>query len=136
VHAPGQRFVVDVAETTVAGSPQRLARAVNNLIDNAVRFSPPGEPVEIRLQEGRLTVRDSGPGFDPGELDHVFDRFFRGARARERSGSGLGLAIVRQVAESHGGGVSAANATDGGAVVTLTLPLQRSPAAPEVAAGR
>jgi two-component system sensor histidine kinase MprB len=136
VHAPGQRFSVDVAEATVAGSPQRLARAVNNLLDNAVRFSPPGAPVEIRLRDGRLTVRDRGPGFDPGELDHVFDRFFRGARARDRSGSGLGLAIVRQVAESHGGSVSAANATDGGAVVTLTLPLQRELAAAEVAAGR
>jgi two-component system sensor histidine kinase MprB len=136
VHAPGQRFAVDLAESTVAGSPQRLARAVNNLLDNAVRFSPPGAPVEIRLREGRLTVRDRGPGFEPGELDHVFDRFFRGAHARERSGSGLGLAIVRQVAESHGGSVSAANAPGGGALVTLTLPLQREPAAAEVAVGR
>jgi two-component system sensor histidine kinase MprB len=136
VHAPGQRFVVDLAEATVSGSPQRLARAVNNLLDNAVRFSPVGAPVEIRLRDGRLTVHDRGPGFDPGELEHVFDRFFRGAQARERSGSGLGLAIVRQVAESHGGSVSAANAPDGGALVTLTLPLLPAAAATVVAAGR
>ena len=77
----------------------------------------------MRLADGALAVRDHGPGFDPGELPNVFDRFFRGARARERSGFGLGLAIVRQVAESHNGTVEATNADGGGAMVMLRLPV-------------
>ena len=104
------------------GSPRRLARAVNNLLDNAVTVSPDGSPIVVRLHGGELTVRDHGPGFADGELEHVFDRFFRGAHARERSGSGLGLAIVRQVASSHGGAATAANAPGGGALLTLRLP--------------
>jgi two-component system sensor histidine kinase MprB len=76
----------------------------------------------VRLVDGALTVRDRGPGFDPAELPNVFDRFFRGAGARERNGFGLGLAIVRQVADSHDGSVEAGNADGGGAVVTLRLP--------------
>ncbi|HEY8581560.1 MAG TPA: HAMP domain-containing sensor histidine kinase [Capillimicrobium sp.] len=120
-HAPDQRFDADLAETTVVGAPARLARAVNNLLDNAVAWSEPGRPVDVTLRDGALTVRDRGPGFDPEEVDHVFDRFFRGAGARERSGSGLGLSIVRQVAESHGGGVSARNHPNGGAVVSLRV---------------
>ena len=89
-HAPAQRFDVDLEETTVVGSPLRLARAVNNLLDNAVRFSAPGKPVEVRLRDGELTVRDHGPGFDAGELPHVFDRFFRGAHARNARARGSG----------------------------------------------
>ena len=122
-HAPHQRFDVDLAEVTILGSPRRLARAVNNLLDNAVAFSPDGAPIVVRLQDdGTLTVRDHGPGFADGEIEHVFDRFFRGAHARERSGSGLGLAIVRQVASSHGGSATAAPAPGGGALLTVRLP--------------
>jgi two-component system sensor histidine kinase MprB len=128
-HAPAQRFAVDLEETTVVGSPPRLVRAVNNLLDNAVRFNAAGGPIEVRLRDGELTVRDHGPGFDPAELAHVFDRFFRGAHARERSGSGLGLAIARQAATSHGGSVAAANAPGGGALLRMRLPVaQRQPA--------
>ena len=122
-HAPHQRFDVGLAEAIVLGSPRRLARAVNNLLDNAVAFSPDGSPIVVRLQaDGTLTVRDHGPGFADGEVEHVFDRFFRGAHTRERSGSGLGLAIVRQVASSHGGSATAAAAPGGGALLTLHLP--------------
>jgi two-component system sensor histidine kinase MprB len=128
-HAPAQRFATDLEETTVVGSPPRLARAVNNLLDNAVRFNAPGAPIEVRLRGGELTVRDHGPGFDAAELPHVFDRFFRGARSRERSGSGLGLAIARQAAGAHGGALAAANAPGGGALLTLRLPVAaRAPA--------
>jgi len=128
-HAPAQRFDVDLEETTVVGSPPRLTRTVNNLLDNAVRFNAPGAPVEVRLRDGELEVRDHGPGFDTTELPHVFDRFFRGAHARARSGSGLGLAIARQAATSHGGGVTAGNAENGGARVRLRLPVaEREPA--------
>ncbi len=94
----------------VDGTRERLARAVNNLLDNAARHSPPGGPVEVSVGPGGVRVRDHGTGIDPGDLPHLFDRFYRGASARGRPGSGLGLAIVRQVAEQHGGSVSASNA--------------------------
>ena len=122
-NAPGQEFRVDLTEATVVGSPSRLARAINNLLDNAAKWNEPGRPIDVRMRDAELVIRDRGPGFDPAELPHVFDRFFRGGRSRERAGSGLGLAIVRQVAESHSGTVFAANAPDGGAVLTLRLPL-------------
>ena len=119
-------FDVDLEETTVLGAPDRLAKAINNLLDNAVKWNAPGRPIDVRLRAGSLVVRDRGPGFAADELAHVFDRFFRGAHARDRSGSGLGLAIVRQVAESHGGAAEAANAPDGGALLTLRLIPPRS----------
>lgn len=122
-NAPGQRFEVDLTEATVVGSPARLARAVNNLLDNAVKWNEPGQPIDVRMRDAELVIRDRGPGFDEPELPQVFDRFFRGGRSRERAGSGLGLAIVRQVAEAHGGAAAARNAPDGGAVLTLRLPL-------------
>ena len=93
------RCMLELEPTIVAGVPARLERAVSNLIDNAVKYSPPGEPVEIRLHGEELTVRDHGPGISAEDLPHVFDRFYRGAEARGRPGSGLGLAIVRQVVE-------------------------------------
>jgi two-component system, OmpR family, sensor histidine kinase MprB len=125
-HHPERRFELEVQETTVVGSPARLARAVNNLLDNATTWGTPGTAIDVRLADGALAVRDRGPGFDPDELPKVFDRFFRGAGARERSGFGLGLAIVRQVADSHGGSVEATNADRGGATVVLRLPHTRS----------
>jgi two-component system sensor histidine kinase MprB len=67
-------------------------------------------------------VRDHGGGLDPRDIPHVFDRFYRGVNSRGRQGSGLGLAIVRQVAEQHGGSVTASNAPGGGAVFEIHLP--------------
>jgi two-component system, OmpR family, sensor histidine kinase MprB len=80
-------------------------------------------------------VRDHGPGFEQGDLPHVFDRFYRAPGARALPGSGLGLAIVRQAAEAHGGEVEAANAPGGGAVVRASFgPVVRSPAGASAAA--
>jgi two-component system sensor histidine kinase MprB len=124
--APERHFELDLDETLVTGVPDRLDRAINNLLDNAVKYSLPPAVVEVTLRAGELTVRDHGSGIPEQDLPHVFDRFYRGADARGRPGSGLGLAIVRQVAESHGGSVSAAPATGGGTVLVLRLP----PAAP------
>ena len=96
-------------------------RAVSNLLDNAVKWSPPGSTIDVTVRDGTLTVRDRGPGFGDEDLPHVFDRFYRASTARGTTGSGLGLAIVRQTAESHGGDVAAENAEGGGALLRLRL---------------
>jgi two-component system, OmpR family, sensor histidine kinase MprB len=126
-HAPGVRFRTELAPCTIEGVPDRLGRAINNVLDNAARYSPADGMVEVQLCDWTLSVRDHGPGVAPDELPLLFDRFFRGADARERQGSGLGLAIVRQVVESHGGAVEAANADGGGLAVRLTLPAVEEP---------
>jgi two-component system sensor histidine kinase MprB len=118
---PGREIRLEVADTLVQGSPARLDRAVSNLLDNAEKWSPPGEPIEVAVEQGEVVVRDHGPGFSGEDLPRVFDRFYRARSARGLPGSGLGLAIVRQVAEAHGGSVSAANADGGGAQLRLAL---------------
>jgi two-component system sensor histidine kinase MprB len=121
-NSPATPLQLDLEPTIVAGVPARLERAVANLLDNAVKYSPPGEPVEIQLSGVELTVRDHGPGISAEDLEHVFDRFYRGAEARGRPGSGLGLAIVRQVVRQHGGSVTAEQASGGGTLMRLCLP--------------
>jgi two-component system sensor histidine kinase MprB len=121
-HAPKIQFEADLQPTVVEGTRERLARAVNNLLDNASKHSPEGGVVEVRADVHGLRVRDHGTGVDPEDLPYLFDRFYRGASSRGRPGSGLGLAIVRQVAEQHGGSVRAANASGGGAEFVLELP--------------
>jgi two-component system sensor histidine kinase MprB len=125
----GRDIVVRAEEAPVVGRPQALLRAVGNLLDNAVKFSPDGQPVEVTVRPGHLEVRDHGPGIATEDLPYVFDRFYRAAGARSLPGSGLGLAIVRQVVEDAGGTVQVANHPGGGAVFTLRLPPQ-SPAEP------
>ncbi len=120
-HAPRVSFVLDAVPVAVDGRPDRLARALNNLLDNAARHSPEGGRVEVRVAEDAVSVRDHGDGIAADDLPRLFDRFYRGSCARGREGTGLGLAIVRQVAEQHGMVVEAANAPDGGAVFTLRL---------------
>ena len=122
LHSPATPLLLELTPTLIAGVPARLERAVANLIDNAVKYSPPGEPVEIELRGGELTVRDHGPGISAEDLTYVFDRFYRGAEARGRPGSGLGLAIVRQVARQHGGTVTAERAAGGGTLMRVRLP--------------
>ena len=107
--------------TLVRGDPERVGRAVSNLVDNAIEWSPHGSAIEVGLVGGTLTVRDHGPGFEEADLPHVFERFYRADAARGMPGSGLGLAIVRQAAEAHGGFAEAANAAGGGAVLTVSF---------------
>jgi two-component system sensor histidine kinase MprB len=116
-------FEMHTEPVVVLGVPQRLQRAVVNLLDNAGKFSPAGSTVEVSLTaEGRLTVRDHGPGIAPDALPNVFERFYRADDARALPGSGLGLAIVKQVADSHGGTVTVTNAGSGGVIAELTVP--------------
>jgi two-component system, OmpR family, sensor histidine kinase MprB len=91
---------------SLSGSATRLERAIDNLLDNAVKWSPPGGTIEVVLDGGTLTVRDHGTGVDDADLPHVFDRSYRSASARALPGSGLGLAIVRQTVEDHDGTAS------------------------------
>jgi two-component system sensor histidine kinase MprB len=125
--APHLAFATTLEPTLVRGEGERIARAVNNLLDNAVKWSPEREVVEVSLRDGTLVVRDHGPGFNEQDLPHVFDRFHRASEARSKPGSGLGLAIVRQAAEAHGGSAEASNATGGGALLRVsfgpTLPI-------------
>jgi len=125
---PALRFAVVLDPTEITGVGDRVSRAVSNLIDNACKWSPPEGEIEVRLHEGVLSVRDHGPGFEPRDLPHVFDRFYRASGARGRPGSGLGLAIVKQAAEAYGGFARAENAPDGGAIVSVSF--QRAGAAP------
>jgi two-component system sensor histidine kinase MprB len=115
----GLRFESRLEPYRIVGARSRLERALDNALDNATKWSPPGGTVEVRLDDGSLTVRDHGPGIAEADLPHVFDRFYRAAAARALPGSGLGLAIVKQAVEDHGGSVTVANADGGGALLTL-----------------
>jgi two-component system, OmpR family, sensor histidine kinase MprB len=114
-------FRVRAEPAVVRGDPARIHRAVSNLVDNAVKWSPPGGTVELELDGAVLTVRDEGPGFAEADLPHVFERFYRSDGARGLPGSGLGLAIVRQAAEAHGGSAEAANAPGSGALLRVSF---------------
>ena len=118
---PDTRFDCDLEPSVVEGLPDRLARAVGNLLDNAAKYGPPGVVVKVTVRGGEVEVRDHGPGVPAAEAPFVFDRFYRGDGARGRHGSGLGLAIVRQVADSHGGTVTVEEAPGGGALFRLRL---------------
>jgi two-component system sensor histidine kinase MprB len=120
-NAPEVTFELESEPAVVSGSPERIARAVNNLLDNAAQHGG-GAPVEVGVNDGAVSVRDHGPGVAAEDAERLFDRFYRGQGARRRPGSGLGLAIVRQVADSHGGTVGVATAEGGGAVFTLLFP--------------
>jgi two-component system sensor histidine kinase MprB len=135
--APTLSFQADLQPTLVQGEGERIARAVTNLLDNAMKWSPAGGIVEVALRDGVLTVRDHGPGFHEEDLPFVFDRFHRARDARSKPGSGLGLAIVRHATEAHGGFAEAGNAADGGALMRVSFgpPLASEVAAVVAAAG-
>ena len=105
----------------VEGRPEALTRAVRNLVDNAVKFSP-GGPVEVVIDGGSVTVHDAGPGIPEADRERIFERFHRLEDDRDEPGSGLGLAIVRHVAEAHGGTAWAGDSPLGGAAVGLRIP--------------
>lgn len=122
LRGPELTFETDLAPWYVRAEPAALERALVNVLDNAVKFSPPRGTVEVRLMRGELTVRDHGPGIPADELPHVFDRFWRSPSARSLPGSGLGLSIVARTVGQAGGTVALTPAEGGGTVATVTLP--------------
>jgi two-component system, OmpR family, sensor histidine kinase MprB len=109
-------------DLVVSGRPAMLERAISNLVENAVKYSPTGTPIDVNVDGGRLDVRDRGPGIPVDDQPFVFDRFYRATITRTEPGSGLGLAIVKQIVERHRGRVWAQNHPDGGAVVGFAIP--------------
>jgi two-component system sensor histidine kinase MprB len=124
--ATGVTFEVQLTRGSVRAQPVLLERAVLNVLDNAVKWSPPGGTVRVTLgREGSWTldVIDQGPGIAPDDLPHVFERFYRAEAARSLPGSGLGLAIVQRVVAAHGGTVAVASPPAGGTLVHIVLPI-------------
>ena len=105
--APGLRYELDFRPTLVRGDPDALERAIGNLVDNALKWSPPDGRIRISAAGGTVEVSDDGPGIPADDLPYIFDRFYRSAKARALPGSGLGLAIVRRIADMHHGTVEA-----------------------------
>jgi two-component system sensor histidine kinase MprB len=122
LHNANVTYEATLEPTTVVGQAGVLERAVANLLDNAAKWSPPGGRIDVFLVGGTLSVRDRGPGIDPVDAPHVFERFYRSARARALPGSGLGLSIVRQAAEDHAGQAWILPAPGGGTVACLRIP--------------
>jgi two-component system sensor histidine kinase MprB len=119
--APELAFSLELEPTVIVNAPDRVSRAVTNMIDNARKWSLPSGRIEVVLRDGMLCVRDHGPGFKEEDIPSVFDRFYRADEARRLPGSGLGLAIVKQAAEAHGGFAVASNDPDGGAVLRVAF---------------
>jgi hypothetical protein len=115
-------------DTVVQADPSRMQQVIGNILSNAIKFSPPGKEVDLRLErvdhELKISVQDQGEGIDPSFLPHVFERLRQSESAAKRSGLGLGLAIARHIVELHHGEITAASDGPGrGATFTVTLPL-------------
>jgi len=128
-HALERRTVrVDApSDAEVEVDPRLASAALAHLLENAAQYSPSGEPITVKASAGaggfEVSVTDNGPGLDPGELDHLFERFYRGRIARQSSfGTGMGLAITRGLLAAAGGRVWAENAPGAGARFTIAIP--------------
>jgi len=119
--APDLAFRTRLEPSIVTGVPERIERAVSNLLDNARKWSPAREAVDVSVRDGIVEVRDHGPGIAAEDVPLVFNRFYRSTSARGKPGAGLGLAIVKQIADAHGGSVSVDRARGGGAILRLRL---------------
>ena len=128
----GVRLAIEAAEDSLRADvdPDRVAQVLGNLLDNALRYTPPGGEVVVRLESGaqrdevRVTVRDTGSGIPEEHLPNIFERFYRADRARTRTdgGSGIGLAVVKQLVEAHGGRVWAESRPGEGTTFGFVLP--------------
>jgi len=112
--------------------PQRIEQVINNILSNALRYTPQEGKIIVEMEESpgqiTLSVRDNGPGIPENSLPHVFERFYKAdsSRQRDEGGTGLGLSIARSIAQSHGGEMTASNHPEGGAVFRLHLPTNDS----------
>jgi len=130
LHRPDLDVLVDVepADLHAHGDPERIHQVVANLLENAARYSPPGEPIEVtgRLERQRIVIEvaDHGPGIPTEDASRVFERFYRvdHARAHDRGGAGLGLAIVRWIVDLHGGDIRAEQNLPSGCRMVVELP--------------
>lgn len=122
--AAAPRFESALSPCLVHVDPDAIERAIGNLVDNAVKWSPPDGRVLVIVADGEFSITDEGPGIPVQDLPFVFDRFYRSTQARSMPGSGLGLAIVRQVVETHGGKV-AAETLNRGLRMRFSLPVVR-----------
>jgi signal transduction histidine kinase len=141
----GATLATDIrAEGVLHADPNRLEQAVLILVDNAIKYGPPGGTLTLRSDvtsqgELRITVEDEGPGISKEDLPRVFERFYRvdKARSRRMGGAGLGLPIAKTIVEAHGGHIAAESRTGHGARMSIYLPL--APDAPDtqpVSSGR
>jgi signal transduction histidine kinase len=115
----------------VLGDATRLRQAIANLLDNAIKYTPPGGQVSVAAlvdgEEAVVRVSDTGPGVPASEQPRVWERLYRGDASRSERGLGLGLSLVRVIAEAHGGRVTLANGLESGAVFELRLPVRTPP---------
>lgn len=116
----------DPACLNFAGDPVRVAEIVNNVVSNAIRYTPPGGQIDVDCRRSggalTLTVTDGGPGVQDDELAKIFESGFRGAASTRTQGSGEGLALVKQFVEQHGGTIEVDNVAGRGARFTVSLP--------------
>jgi signal transduction histidine kinase len=135
----GVRLAASGGETvTIAGDADRLRQVINNLIDNSLKFTPPGGHVLVTVRpderqgEAVLRVTDTGSGITAEDLPHVFERFYRGDKSRQResytSGNGLGLSICRSIVAAHGGSIEVESSPGKGATFVVRLPMVASQA--------
>ncbi|MFE3515346.1 sensor histidine kinase [Streptomyces sp. NPDC059166] len=123
LRGPELTITDELAPWYVRAEPAALERAIVNVLDNAVKFSPAGGTIEVALHRGELTVRDHGPGIPAEDLPHVFERFWRSPSARQLPGSGLGLSIVARTVQQAGGDIALRPAVGGaGTVASIRLP--------------
>lgn len=127
LRGPDLTIAADLAPWYVRAEPAALERALVNVLDNAVKFSPPGGTVEVGLRRGELTVRDHGPGIPADDLPYVFERFWRSPSARSLPGSGLGLSIVARTVQQAGGEIALTAAPGGGTRAVIRLPGASTP---------
>jgi two-component system sensor histidine kinase KdpD len=118
---------VELPEIWVAMDPVLMEQALINLLDNAIKFSPPGSAIEVRGwvegEQFRLSVADEGPGLPPGEEELIFEKLFRGTGRPVTPGAGLGLAICKGIAQAHGGSITGRTRPQGGAQIIIALPM-------------
>ena len=133
---PPRTLSLDLEPTLVVGDEEALYRAVVNLLDNAVAWTPAEGDIAVTLRDGRLCVSDTGPGIPAEDLPHVFERFYRSSTARSRPGSGLGLAIVKQVANQHGAALTVRSGPTGTSFTLALVPHPIDPGEPAASGAR